>query len=167
MSTPETFELFRSTFRGHPAGVAVITAIGSGGEPVGFTASSVASFSAEPPRVTVNAITTSRSWSDISRARRLAVNFLAGDQGELGARFAGPFAERFDGDHWSLVDGLPVIHGAKGRLVTEIVAIHPYETNAVLMLEIVGGANDPAREPLLYHDRRFLGVPVQQLAGSQ
>ena len=41
-------EAFKDAFRAHPAGVAIITAKGSSG-PVGLTASSVSSVSAEPP----------------------------------------------------------------------------------------------------------------------
>ncbi|MBW8821649.1 MAG: flavin reductase, partial [Streptomyces sp.] len=41
-------DLLRSVFRQHAAGVAVITASGDAG-PVGFTATSLASVSAEPP----------------------------------------------------------------------------------------------------------------------
>lgn len=45
---PASPELLRSVFRQHAAGVAVITARGESG-PVGFTATSLASVSADPP----------------------------------------------------------------------------------------------------------------------
>ena len=41
-------DAFKAFFRGHPAGVAVITAIGDDG-PVALTASSVSSVSVDPP----------------------------------------------------------------------------------------------------------------------
>ncbi|MCU1522240.1 MAG: flavin oxidoreductase, partial [Arthrobacter sp.] len=44
---------FREMFRRHAAGVAIITA-NHNGVPFGFTATSVASLSAKPPRFTFN-----------------------------------------------------------------------------------------------------------------
>lgn len=155
----DLFTLFRDTFRTHPAGVTVVTTLDAAGNPVGFTASSVASFSAQPPRLTLNVIMESKAWPAVEQARRLVVNFLSIDQAEVGARFAGPFEERFDGEHWFTdTDGLPKIVGAKGTLVTEVAQMLPMETNAVLVLEIVGGAADDAIEPLLYHNRRFCSL---------
>ena len=47
-ATSPVVDEFKDAFRGHPAGVAIITAMGPSG-PVGLTASSVASVSAQPP----------------------------------------------------------------------------------------------------------------------
>jgi flavin reductase (DIM6/NTAB) family NADH-FMN oxidoreductase RutF len=52
-------ELFRRVFAGHASGVAVVTAAGR--DPVGFTATSVVSVSAEPPLLSFNVSLTSSS----------------------------------------------------------------------------------------------------------
>lgn len=54
-------DLLRSVFRQHAAGVAVITARGDEG-PVGFTATSLASVSAEPPLISFGIGTGASSW---------------------------------------------------------------------------------------------------------
>lgn len=45
---------FKQAFRRHAAGVAIITARGPEGRPVGFTATSLASLAATPPLATFN-----------------------------------------------------------------------------------------------------------------
>ena len=51
---------FREMFRRHAAGVAIIT-VNYQDQPYGFTATSVASLSAQPPRFTFNMARSSRS----------------------------------------------------------------------------------------------------------
>ncbi|MYS39753.1 flavin reductase, partial [Streptomyces sp. SID5998] len=58
-------DLLRSVFRRHAAGVAVITARGEAG-PVGFTATSLTSVSAEPPMISFGIGTGASSWPAIS-----------------------------------------------------------------------------------------------------
>ncbi|GMA36300.1 hypothetical protein GCM10025876_25040 [Demequina litorisediminis] len=66
---------FKAVFRGHPGGVAVITA-DAGDGPVALTASSVSSVSADPPLL-VFSISASSSASDVlSRAETVVVHLL-------------------------------------------------------------------------------------------
>src|SRR3954452_2810290 len=74
-----TSETFRSIFRRHPAGVAVV-ALRDGDRPVGFTATSVISVSAEPALLTFSVAGTSSAWPALQRAASLTVNFLAAEQ---------------------------------------------------------------------------------------
>ena len=60
-------DLFRSVFRQHAAGVAVITAQGS--HPVGFTATSLTSVAADPPLLSFGVGTGSSSWPVHRRGR--------------------------------------------------------------------------------------------------
>ncbi|MGW0582255.1 flavin reductase family protein, partial [Streptomyces sp. NPDC002920] len=68
-------ELLRSVFRRHAAGVAVITAAGASG-PVGFTATSLTSVSAEPPMLSFGVGTGASSWPAISGAEHVGVHLL-------------------------------------------------------------------------------------------
>ncbi|MYV56734.1 flavin reductase family protein, partial [Streptomyces sp. SID3212] len=99
LSTPRTAtpDLFRSVFRRHAAGVAVITARGggAGGRPVGFTATSLNSVAAEPPLVSFGVATSSSSWPVIAEAEHLGVHILGDHQEELAATFARSGADRF------------------------------------------------------------------------
>lgn len=169
MNTEMLAQLFRDTFRGHPAGVTVVSTVSPDGEPVAFTVSSVASFSMEPPRVTLNVITTSKAWPAVKSAERLVVNFLGTEQEAVGKLCAGPFEERFSLDCWETgEDGLPRVIGAKSQLVTKIVDVHEYENNAIVLVEIIDGYVDESQEPLLYHNRNFakLESKAPELAAS-
>ncbi|MFE0134086.1 flavin reductase family protein, partial [Streptomyces sp. NPDC059037] len=72
-------DLLRSVFRQHAAGVAVITAQGPAG-PVGFTATSLVSVSAEPPMLSFGIGTGASSWPAISEAEHVGVHILGEHQ---------------------------------------------------------------------------------------
>lgn len=159
MSTQTSHEhllsVFRSTFRRHASGVVVITAYDADGRPVGFTATSIASLSAVPPRATFNMAQTASSYPAITVGNRLAVNFLGEDAIDLGMRFAGETSQRFAGDHWHEHEGVPVLPGAGAVLFAQIAAVHTHDTNAVVVLDVIGGEVRSEPQPLLYHDREY------------
>ncbi|MGQ4336108.1 flavin reductase family protein, partial [Streptomyces hayashii] len=90
-------DLLRSVFRRHAAGVAVITASGGTG-PVGFTATSLSSVSAEPPMLSFGIGTGASSWPAVSGAEYVGpLSALPrppaprrGRRGPAGARGPGP-----------------------------------------------------------------------------
>lgn len=86
---------FKDLFRLHPAGVAVVTLLDADGAPVGFTATSVISVSAQPAVLAFSITSISSSWPALSQARSAVVSFLAHDQAALSVRFATPGIDRF------------------------------------------------------------------------
>ncbi|MFE0173527.1 flavin reductase family protein [Streptomyces sp. NPDC059002] len=149
-------DLLRSVFRRHAAGVAVITAT-DGSRPVGFTATSLSSVSAEPPMVSFGIGTGASSWPAISEATHVGVHILGEHQQDLAATFARSGADRFGAPtSWREgPEGVPVLDGALAWLVCRIVARVPAGDHRVVLAEVVAG--DPAGEgrPLLYHQGRF------------
>ena len=91
---PASPDLLRSVFRRHPAGVAVVTARGRSG-PVGFTATSLASVSAEPPMLSFGVSTGGSSWPAIAETEHVGVHLLGEHQQDLAATFARRGADRF------------------------------------------------------------------------
>ncbi|QZY51016.1 flavin reductase family protein [Leucobacter tenebrionis] len=154
-SSETLLDLFRNTFRRHAGGVVVCTTVDDDGTPVGFTATSLASLSAVPPRATFNMIKSSSSFRAVQLGCRIAVNFLGAGSHELGQRFAGPAEERFAGDHWHEERGLPVIDDAGVVLFTKVASIYDHGENAIVVLEIQDGTLGDDQDPLLYHNRRF------------
>jgi len=153
-------ETFRAVFRAHPAGVAVVALVDDGC-PVGFTATSVISVSAEPPLLAFSLASTSSSWPAVSRARTLTVSFLADHQDDVSARFATSGIDRFAAGGWStLPTGEPVIDGAISWVRAEVLertAVGGSYLVTVLALEssvVEQRASETAR-PLVYHDRRY------------
>ncbi|WP_128378098.1 flavin reductase family protein [Streptomyces cavernae] len=147
--------LFRSVFRQHAAGVAVITAQGS--VPVGFTATSLSSVSAEPPMVSFGIGTGASSWPVISEAGHVGVHILGEHQQELAATFARSGADRFGAPtRWFQgPEGVPVLDGVLAWLVCRVVARVPAGDHRIVLAEVVRGELSGTGRPLLYHQGRF------------
>ncbi|AGP59973.1 flavin reductase family protein [Streptomyces rapamycinicus] len=154
-SAPATSDLFRSVFRRHASGVAVITAQGT--RPVGFTATSLASVAAEPPLLSFGVGTGSSSWPVLSEAEYVGVHILGEHQRELAATFARSGADRFGpATGWrSGPEGVPVLDGVLAWLVCRVVARIPAGDHRVLIGEVTTGTAAGTGRPLLYHQGRF------------
>jgi flavin reductase (DIM6/NTAB) family NADH-FMN oxidoreductase RutF len=145
-------------FRRHAAGVAIITARGRGG-PVGFTATSLASVSVEPPLLSFNVSRTASSWPVLAVSAHLAVHILRHNQADLAALFSTPGADRFGPDTpWTAGPwGVPVLTGCAGVLIAATEQRISAGDHAVIIARVLHGTNDPdAPEPLIRHDGRYL-----------
>ncbi|BCL32624.1 flavin reductase family protein [Streptomyces aurantiacus] len=152
-------DLLRSVFRQHAAGVAVITARGDQG-PVGFTATSLASVSAEPPLISFGVGTAASSWPAISRTDHVGVHVLGEHQQDLAATFARSGADRFgEPTVWREgPEGVPVLDGVLAWLMCRIVTRVPAGDHRIVLAEVVLGDPAGAGRPLLYHQGRFNGL---------
>ncbi|MCP1413453.1 flavin reductase family protein [Paenarthrobacter sp. A20] len=150
-SEPAGFEqTFREMFRRHAAGVAIITA-NLNGQPFGFTATSVASLSAEPPRFTFNMARSSSSWPAVANAEYIGVHMLGLENQALANRFART-RDRFEGDHWEPgPHEVPILKDVSGWLVGKIQMRLSFENNAVVVVEVIDGQVGEDGTPLLYH----------------
>ncbi|MBO1330225.1 flavin reductase family protein [Streptomyces sp. VRA16 Mangrove soil] len=148
-------DLLRSVFRRHAAGVAVITA--AGGAPVGFTATSLTSVSAEPPVVSFGVGVGSSSWPTVAEATHVGVHILEEGQADLAATFARSGADRFGAPtSWSEgPEGVPVLDGVLAWMVCKVVARVPAGDHRIVLAEAVCGHSAGAGRPLLYHQGRF------------
>ncbi|MGO1561965.1 NADH-FMN oxidoreductase [Actinomycetales bacterium JB111] len=156
-------EAFKTVFRRHPGGVAVVALEHEGGL-VGFTATSVISISAEPPLLAFSLASTSSSWPAVAAAGTLAVSFLADHQDDISARFATSGIDRFAAGGWSLLPtGEPVIDGAVSWLRAEIFQRTRVGGSYLVSLRAVESSlgDDPlprapeTSAPLVYHDRTY------------
>ncbi|MFF1273521.1 flavin reductase family protein [Streptomyces marokkonensis] len=156
---PASPDLLRSVFRRHAAGVAVITARGSRG-PVGFTATSLASVSAEPPMLSFGVGTGGSSWPVIATSDHVGVHVLGEHQQALAATFARSGADRFgpatawqDGP-----EGVPVLDDVPAWMVCKVVARVPAGDHRIVVAEVLLGDPTGHGRPLLYHQGRFNGL---------
>ena len=163
-------EDLRRTFRRHAAGVAVFTPNSASG-PVGFTVTSLASVSADPPRVSFNIAHTASSWPAISLTRYVGIHLLGAEQADLAARFARSGADRFaEPTVWAPGPRrVPVIDGCVSWLVGAVedrLAVGDHSIIVVKVLHL-GGREDVAA-PLLYHDGAFrqLADPSRRGTGT-
>ena len=109
-----TADAFKSVFRGHPGGVAVITA-DPGTGPVALTATSVASVSAEPPLLVFSLSSQSSASAAIAASDTIVVHLLDEHDLDLAKRGATSGVDRFaDTSAWArLATGEPVFPGVR------------------------------------------------------
>lgn len=161
-STSLTPEEFKALFRGHPGGVAVITA-DAGEGPVALTATSVSSVSAEPPLLIFSISALSSASDVLSRADTVVVHLLDAHDLELAQLGATSGVDRFaDPQRWSrLVTGEPVYHDVRawvrcaviGRMdagASTVIAAHALQSR--LERDVEPGASGDA---LVYHNRTW------------
>ncbi|PWI41730.1 flavin reductase family protein [Streptomyces sp. ICBB 8177] len=150
--------VFRSVFRRHAAGVAVVTAAGA--RPVGFTATSLTSVAVEPPLLSFGISVSSSSWPTVAEAEHVGVHVLGEHQEELAGTFARSGADRFAAPtSWRVgPHGVPLLDGVSAWLVCRVAARVPAGDHRIVVAEAVAG--DPAGpgRPLLYHQGRFTAL---------
>ena len=155
LAAPVAADTFKAIFRRHPAGVAVV-ALADGDRPVGFTATSVISVSAEPPLLAFSIAATSSSWPALAEATSLTVSFLAAEQVDVSARFATRGVDRFAGVDWHrLPSGEPVLDDVPAWVLGEVVGRVPAGSSFVVLVRVLESAQGAGAAPLVYHDRAY------------
>ncbi|KAA9135869.1 flavin reductase family protein [Microbacterium caowuchunii] len=113
---------FKALFRGHPGGVAVITAEGPDG-PVSLTATSVSSVSVDPPLLIFSISALSSAAPALLAAETVVVHLLDSDDLDVAKLGSTSGIDRFaDRDSWSrLVTGEPVYNGVRAWVRCSII----------------------------------------------
>ncbi len=143
---------FKAVFRHHPAGVAVVTMAG----PFGFTATSVASVSADPAVLVFSVTAGSSARSVIEQVGSVAINFLAHDQREVAETFARRGIDRFAGVDWNpLPTGEPVLRGTAAWIRGEIDQRIPVGDSMLVTVRATLSERRDGAEPLVYVDRTY------------
>ncbi len=151
---------FKLAFRNHPAGVAVITA-DAGDGPVGLTATSVFSVSAEPALLVFSISGTSSSAPTIERADTVIVHLLGADQLDIARLCATSGIDRFaDTSIWDrLITGEPYFPSAqtwiRGRVINRMVAGGSTVVAVHALQAKLPETTDAATSPLVYHNRTW------------
>lgn len=147
---------FKDAFARHAAGVAIITANLPDGTPTGFTATSLASLSAEPARATFNIAQIASSFPALVEGAPVAIHFLGREMSEIAKKFAADNSQRFVGEHWHRgVENLPILEGNSAVLITRVAKVVPMAQNAVVIVDVLDGEFSDDNDPLLYHQRKF------------
>lgn len=161
--SPEEYKAVFAATRG----VVVVALRDEDGRPVGFTATSVISVSAQPPLLAFSLASSSSSWPAVERAVTLTLSFLADHQDDVSARFATSGIDRFAAGGWSALEtGEPVIDGAlawvRGRVVqrtavgsSHLVSVEAISSSVHVEPESAHRTGLEAASPLVYHDRTY------------
>lgn len=156
-------ENFKAAFRNYPGGVAVLTA-DSGDGPLGLTATSVSSVSADPPMLMFSISGISSTGPAFLKAETVVVHLLNEQHVELAKTFATSGINRFaDETSWArLATGEPYLLAAttwlRGKVVNQIKA----GGATIVVIEILevrlpeeGNDAPSGQRPLVYHNRTW------------
>lgn len=153
---------FKALFRGHPGGVAVITA-DSGTGPVALTATSVSSVSAEPPLLVFSISSASSTAPALSAADTVVVHLLDADDIDIARLGATSGVDRFaDPSLWSrLVTGEPVYQGVRAWVRCAVINRMDAGGSTVIAAHALQSSVERDAEPgadanaLVYHNRTW------------
>ncbi|PPF65481.1 MULTISPECIES: flavin reductase family protein [unclassified Agreia] len=150
---------FKAVFRNHPAGVAVITA-DAGNGPVGLTATSVFSVSAQPPLLVFSVSGQSSSAPTILAADTVVVHLLGSEQLDLATLCATSGIDRFaDTSIWDrLITGEPYFPSAQSWIRGKVIERMDAGGSTVIAIHALqAGISDDvdSGEPLVYHNRTW------------
>ncbi|WEK02962.1 MAG: flavin reductase family protein [Candidatus Devosia phytovorans] len=150
---------------GRLAGAVSVITVGTGEARTGFTATSVSSYSMDPPTILVSVNKNSSSWPALLEARSFAVNILAHGQAEVADRFAGrggiKGSDRYVGWDWErLGTGTLGLNGAVSVIDCDLDEAIERHSHAILLGRVRSVDTDPHIFPLLYWSGGY-----QNLAG--
>jgi flavin reductase (DIM6/NTAB) family NADH-FMN oxidoreductase RutF len=152
--------LFRQLLGRFATGVTVLTTRGRGGEPVGMTASSLASVSLQPPLVLVSVDHGNDMHDALSApgATHFVLNVLSAEQEAIARRFAGAETDRFRGVSYRENErGVAVLEGVVAHIECEKQMAVPGGDHTVFFGLVVGGSATD-RRPLLYYRGGYAGL---------
>jgi len=151
---PDVAHLFHEAMASLASGVSVITARRDDGEPCGLAATSVSSYSADPPSLLASVAHDSRCHDALASCVHFGVHILhAGEEG-VARIFAGRGDDKFAGLDWRWDGDVPELAGSLAYLRCRRVESLSRYDHTILIGDIAGGRIEQA-EPLLYARRRM------------
>jgi len=153
---------FKHAFRGHPAGVGIVTAdIGDG--PVAMTVSSLFSVGLEPPTLVFSASALSSATPVIRQAETVVVHLVGSEQVELAILGSTSGVDRFgEGVEWErLPTGEPYYPAAAAWLRGQVSQLVDAGGSTIVVVQALQGkprdseADAAALNPLVYHNRNW------------
>ena len=149
---------FRQLLGRFATGVSVVTSRAAKGEPIGMTASSVASVSLDPPLVLVSVEKVHDMHEALENGTHFVLNVLSSEQEALSRRFAGEETDRFRGVSYRENErGIAVLDGVVAHIECEKRAAVPAGDHTIFIGLVVGG-NATDKRPLLYYRGGYAGL---------
>jgi len=147
-------ELFQEAMASLASGVCVVTARRPDDSPCGLVATSVSSYSADPPSLLLSVDHRSRCHDALTTCERFGVHILHSGQEELARAFASRVADKFAGLEWRWDGDVPELVGALAYLRCRRAETFTRYDHTIVIGDIEGGRLEHAA-PLLYARRRM------------
>ncbi|WP_218859052.1 flavin reductase family protein [Mucilaginibacter sp. E4BP6] len=149
------------------AGAVSIITVGDEYNRTGFVATSVSSFSAEPPRIILCISLTSSSWAVLSKTHRFGVNFMREGEDAIASRFTGfggiKGEARYEGAEWiGLPTGTQVLKDALASIDCTLEESLERHDHAIVIGKVESIRICDQGSPLLWFKSKFysMGGPV-------
>lgn len=149
---------FKGAMRRLASGVAVLTTRGASG-PLGLTATSITSMTAEPPTVLICVNQSASIHGALAVGQPVCVNLLARDQQDVSGAFGGklPPEERFGVGAWEDDhNGIPRLAEAQANISGTIDMLTPYGTHSIVVIRVEDVRLTGPVSPLIYQDGGYL-----------
>ena len=149
---------FRELVSAFASGVTVVTTLGEGERPWGFTATSFASVSLEPPLILVILDVKADCHPAFQACAFFSVNILGEGQDKLAMNFASKGTDKFARVPLAPSGRFPppLLDGAHAHIECEVFARHVAGDHTILIGKVLGGQRFD-RPPLLHYHRAFGG----------
>lgn len=142
---------FRRVLGQYPTGVCIVTSLDTEGRPVGMTVGSLTSLSLDPPLVAFSPMKGSRTFGEIAKAGRFAVNILAGDQVDVCRRFASREPDKFGPFGWRLSRlGSPVLDGVVAWIDCRLDVVHETGDHLLVVGAVDSLETERSAAPLMF-----------------
>jgi len=137
-------------------GIAVVTAAGRDGAPIGLTVNSFNSVSLHPPLVQFSVDRRAYSLAALRAAQAYAVNVLNESQEDISNQFAQQLADKWAGVGYTHGNsGAPLITGALAQFECKPYAEYDGGDHVIFLAEVVAFSSDSAARPLLYFRGKY------------
>ena len=146
--------LFHEAMASLASGVVVITARHDAGHPCGLAATSVASYSANPPSLLASIDHSSRCHPALRDCGQFGVHLLRAGQEPLARVFAGKGDDKFAGLDWEWDEDVPRLGDVLAYLRCRRAENFERYDHTILIGDVAGGGY-AGGEPLLYSQRRM------------
>ncbi len=147
-------ELFHEAMASLASGVVVITARHGAGHPCGLAATSVASYSANPPSLLVSVDHSSRCHAALRDSEQFGVHLLRSEQEPIARVFAGKGDDKFAGIGWEWDEDVPRLTDVLAYVRCRRAENFERYDHTILIGDVAGGEY-AGGEPLLYSRRRM------------
>ena len=150
-SNPVSPEVFRRVLGQFPTGVAVVTAVGADGQPVGMAVGSFTSVSLDPPLVGFLPNATSTTWPKIHAAGSFCVNILSAEQEMLCRGFSRSGGDKFADVAWTPgSSGAPILTEALAWIDCEIERVDEAGDHFMVYGAVIDMAEQSESSPLVF-----------------
>lgn len=156
---------FREVLGCYPTGVAIVSAIGPDGGPVGMVVGSFTSVSLSPPLVAFIASVTSNSYARLRGSETFCVSVLSASMESVCRRFAAHDPDKFAGQSWTPApSGCPILDGAVAWIDCRVVDRYRAGDHDIVIGEVTSLDVGVTAGPLLFFQGGYGGFDPRALA---